>query len=243
MASEQSFDVSVVIPAYNEEQCIRGVLKKVVEAVRRMPKRCEIIVINDHSTDRTREIVQSFADREGVVLLETQSGHGKGAALRRGFEVARGKCLIMMDGDGSHQAVDIPRLVEEQERTGGLVIGSRIYGGSEEYTRVRAFGNLLFTWLFGFLHGRYLSDALNGFKAFHADIFRSFIYTSNGYEIEIELLVNALALGRPITEIPSLELSRQGGEAKSKVLKDGFRFLFRIVLERFRVRRRRENPR
>ncbi|MBI4309082.1 MAG: glycosyl transferase, partial [Candidatus Omnitrophica bacterium] len=116
----------------------------------------------------------------------------------------------------------------------GLVVASRITGGSEEYTRVRAFGNIVLTWFFGFVHGRYLSDALNGFKIFHRDIVQRFPYTSDHFEIEIELLVNALRLGRPITEIPSRERSRLAGRLKSSVVKHGLLFMSRIVYEKFR---------
>ena len=226
-------DVTVVIPAYNEEEVIGSVLRGVCDAASKMLESCEVIVVNDRSTDRTSQIVKEFPE---IILLTSTNPRGKGGALRMGFEAAKGKCIVMMDGDGSHQAADIPKLAQEALKTKGLVIGSRIYGGSQEYTRIRAFGNIFFTWLFGLVHGRYLSDALNGFKAFDRDVYRKFYYSSSGFEIEIELLVNTLALGRSITEVPSMELKRQGGRVKSRVLKDGFKFLFRIIQERFRPR-------
>ena len=227
-------DVSIVIPVYNEEGVIGSLLEKVSEAVRAMPVTCEVIAVNDHSTDRTREIIQNFSQAHPVVLIDSNNRRGKGGALRAGFDMAKGKCIVMMDGDGSHQASDIPRLVDEERRTKGLVIASRIYGGSEEFSRLRATGNLWLTWLFGMVHGRYLSDALNGFKAFDSDIYRKFRYSSRGYEIEIELLSNTLKIGRLITEVPGLELKRQGGEVKSRIVKDGFKFLWRIIFERYR---------
>ena len=230
-------EISIVVPVYNEEGAIRGVLEKVIRAVQEMREECEIIVVNDRSADRTVEIVNEFVQSKKAILIDSKNSRGKGGALRTGFDLARGNYILMMDGDGSHQGNDIPRLIEELKRTKGLVIGSRIYGGSEEYTRIRAFGNIFLTWMFGMFHGRYLSDALNGFKAFNADIYRRFHYSSSGYEIEVELLVNALKLKLQITEVPSLELKRQAGQAKSKVVKDGFRFLWRIVFEYFRKRR------
>lgn len=228
--------ISIVVPAYNEEEVIGNVLREICYVTSKMSQKCEIIVVNDRSKDGTAGVVRQFS-AQGVILIDSKNPQGKGGALRSGFDAARGECIVMMDGDGSHQAVDIPKLTDEVFRTKGLVIGSRIYGGSQEYTRVRAFGNILFTWMFGFFHGRYLSDALNGFKAFHRDIYQKFLYSSNGFEIEIELLVNTLALQRSITEVPSMELSRQGGEVKSRVVRDGFRFLWRIIQERFRKRK------
>ncbi len=234
--ANQNPDVSIVVPVFNEEKVIGNVLRDICSTTSKMSRSSEVIVVNDRSTDRTAHVVQEFS-RQGVQLIDSNNHRGKGGALRSGFEIAKGKCIVMLDGDGSHQPVDIPRLVDEVFRTKGLVIGSRIYGGSQEYTRIRAFGNIFFTWLFGCIHGRYLSDALNGFKAFDADIYRKFYCTSNGFEIEIELLANALALKRSITEVPSMELPRQGGEVKSRVIKDGLRFMWRIILEGFRVRK------
>ncbi|PIQ86815.1 MAG: hypothetical protein COV74_03000 [Candidatus Omnitrophica bacterium CG11_big_fil_rev_8_21_14_0_20_45_26] len=233
-----ALDVSVVIPVFNEAGAVGTVLDAVIQSLKTIKQTCEIIVVNDWSTDGTAEKVNEYAKQGSVKLINSTYQRGKGGALRSGFDQAVGQCLIMMDGDGSHQAVDLPKLITEQRRTGGLVIASRIYGGSQEYTRIRAFGNILFTWLFGCIHGRYLSDALNGYKAFENDIYRSFEYSAAGYEIEIELLANTLRLGRQITEIPSMELVRQAGHAKSKVIKDGFRFLWRIINEKFRVPKR-----
>jgi glycosyltransferase involved in cell wall biosynthesis len=241
-AGNQIPEVSIVIPVYNEAEVIGEVLSAVIRETKSMAHSCEVIVVNDRSTDGTRQIVERFSNKDGVILIDSKNPRGKGGALRSGFDAARGMCIVMMDGDGSHQACDIPRLVEEQRRTNGLVIGSRIYGGSQEYTRLRAFGNIFFTWLFGLFHGRYLSDALNGFKAFGSSIYREFWYSSNGFEIEIELLVNTLQSHRPITEVPSMELKRQGSEVKSNVVRDGFRFLYRIIYEKFRTRKPREVP-
>lgn len=242
-AIARPYKVTIVIPTFNEEKTIRKVLEDVFLAIQLMEEHCEVIVVNDSSTDNTLAVLKEIASRLPLVILSNTNGRGKGGALRTGFSQAQGKCIVMMDGDGSHQAKDIPHLVEEQQRTNGLVIASRIYGGSEEYTFVRAFGNIFLTWLFGVIHGRYLSDALNGFKAFSADIYNQFTYTSNGYEIEIELLVNTLRCGKSITEVPSLELKRQGGEVKSRVMRDGFKFLWRIILERFNRKAKTSFPR
>lgn len=236
------YKVTIVIPTFNEEKTVRKVLEDVFSAIQLMEEHCEVIVVNDSSTDNTPRLLREISIQSPLVILNNKNQRGKGGALRTGFSQANGKCIVMMDGDGSHQAKDIPRLVEEQQRTNGLVIASRIYGGSEEYTFVRAFGNIFLTWLFGAFHGRYLSDALNGFKAFDADIYNHYTYTSNGYEIEIELLVNTLRSGRPITEVPSLELKRQGGEVKSRVMRDGFKFLWRIIRESFMNERNQLSP-
>lgn len=233
----QQYDVSLVIPAKNEEACLAAVLAEVSLLLQSSSYSYEVIVVNDRSTDRTPEIARQCSF---VKFIDSQHPPGKGGALRSGFEVAQGTYIAMMDADFSHDASDLPYLVDEARKFKGLVVASRITGGSEEYTRVRAFGNVILTWFFGFVHGRYLSDVLNGFKVFHRDVYHQFEYTANGYEIEIELLVNTLRLKRQITEIPSRERPRLGGKMKSSVLRHGPLFFWRIIQERFRKARVRE---
>ncbi len=224
-------DISLVIPAHNEADCLPAVLDEISQLLVESMYRFEVILVNDRSTDATREIAGRYPF---VRIVDNIYGPGKGAALRTGFELAQGTYIAIMDADFSHNALELPVLIEEARRHNGLVIASRIIGGSEEYTRIRAFGNIVLTWFFGFMHGRYLSDALNGFKVFHRDIFKNFVYTSNAFEIEVELLVNTLRLGRNITEVPSRERARLAGELKSSVIRHGTLFAWRILYEKFR---------
>ena len=161
---------------------------------------------------------------------------GKGIALRQGLAVARGEYLVMMDADYSHRPEDLPQFLTALQEGAGLVVGSRIYGGSDEYTRVRALGNIILTAAFGLFHGRYLSDALNGYKAFRRDVFTDFTYTSADFEIEIELLVNCLRKGYRIVEVQSHERMRAHGQSKSRAIRHGTKFLARILSEWLRDR-------
>lgn len=221
--------ISIVIPAMNEEGSIGYLLDDIAAVIREM---CdygfEVIVVDDHSQDNTAAI----AREKKAQVIDNLRRPGKGHALISGFEVARGDYIVMMDADYSHRPEDIPVLIKSLEKEGvGLVIGSRIYGGSDEFTRVRAFGNIVLTLAFGILYKRYLSDALNGFKAFRNDIFKRFKYTSRDFEIEVELLANTLRMGMEIIEVPSHERRRRTGCLKSKTIKHGIKFLNRIVLE------------
>jgi hypothetical protein len=116
----------------------------------------------------------------------------------------------------------------------GLVIGSRVVGGSEEYTHVRALGNVFLSATLGLCTRRYLSDALNGFKVFRRDVFTDFRYTSSAFEIEIEIIANTMRKGYRIAEVQSHERARAGGEMKSRVIRHGTRFLLRILWEGFK---------
>jgi glycosyltransferase involved in cell wall biosynthesis len=229
--------VSVVIPARNEEVTLPRVLADLFKVIPSLAGwTTEVLVVDDHSTDRTAELARAAGAR--VVANPRKSG--KGMALRAGFEAATGDVIAMMDADYSHRAEDLPLFLDAIGRDGvGLVIGSRVVGGSEEYNHVRALGNVFLSASCGLATGRYLSDALNGYKVFKRDVFTSSRFTSANFEIEIEIIANTLRCGYSIVEISSHERSRAGGEMKSSVMRHGPRFLFRIIYEGIRGVKRR----
>ena len=227
--------VSIVIPIRDEEETIGLVLESIRKATSEIEGyEFETIVVNDGSSDRGPEIARTYGER----VVGNSAPRGKGAALRGGFAASTGAIIVMMDGDDSHRAEDLGLFLDALKPGVSLVVGSRIFGGSEEYTPIRAFGNIVLTYLFGILHGRYLSDALNGYKAFRRDVFTGFEYTSVGFEIEVELLANALRSGGRIVEVPSHERVRAGGKSKSKVVRHGVRFLRRAISEWAKSKRR-----
>lgn len=224
--------VSVVIPAKNEEENLGKVLKDLYDAIPQLSGyEFEVICVDDRSTDRTAEVARSFGAK---VIGNTLGKSGKGMALRSGFAEAKGDIIIMMDADYSHRPEDLPLFLNAMTSGVGLVIGSRVIGGSEEYTHIRAFGNVFLSGAVGGFLGRYLSDALNGYKAFRKDVFTDFTYTSRAFEIEIEIIANTLRKGYRIVEVSSHERARAGGQAKSRVVRHGTRFLARIVWEAMR---------
>ena len=222
--------VSIVIPAQNEDKNLGLVLDELKTALSGIKIDFEIIVVNDHSRDRTEQI----AKEKKVIVINNYGRPGKGNALRLGFKNSGGDVIVMMDADYSHRPEDLPLFLDGIEKGAGLVIGSRIWGGSEEYTRVRAFGNIFFTAIFGFIFHRYLSDLLNGYKAFRREIFDNYKYNSSTFEIEIELAVNTLRSGHTIMEVPSHERKRAGGEVKSNVAVHGTKFLLKMISEGFK---------
>lgn len=230
--------VSVVIPAMNEAANLAMVLDDLNATIAGIDGyRFEVVVVDDHSTDRTAEI----AAAHGARVVPNRGGRGKGMALRLGFASSSGDIIAMMDADYSHRAEELPRFLEAlRDPSVGLVIGSRVVGGSEEYTHVRALGNVFLSATLGLCTGRYLSDALNGFKVFRREVFSGFTYTSRAFEIEIEIIANTLRGGYRVVEITSHERARAGGEAKSRVVRHGTRFLVRILWEGLRGVRPRE---
>jgi glycosyltransferase involved in cell wall biosynthesis len=220
--------VSVVIPAHNEEETLPSVLRDLYATIATLRHtEFEVICVDDHSTDATASIAASF----GAIVVQNHEKNGKGNALRRGFERATGEIIVMMDADYSHKPEALPLFLQTFQGEVGLVIASRVFGGSDEYTHVRALGNVFLSAAVGLSMGRYLSDALNGYKAFRRDVFTDFKYTSTSFEIEIELIANALRKGYKVVECSSHERARAGGQAKSRVVRHGTRFLMRIIFE------------
>lgn len=227
---ERELDFSLVIPTYCEEQTIGFVLDEVNEL--RKDYHVETIVVDDNSKDATREI----AEAKGARVLINPNKKGKGSSLLYGFSQSKGKYLVMLDGDGSHRVADVPKLVEvlKNEPEVGLVIASRIMGGSDEYTPIKALGNVFLTYFTGLFLKRYLSDAINGFKAFRREIFDHSKFHAHSFDLEIELVANTMRRGYQIREIASHERARLAGEAKAKILKHGTQFFIRILKEYFK---------
>lgn len=222
--------VSVVIPAKDEEENIGLMIEEVDSVMKSCAIDFEIIVVDDHSVDLTADI----ATKKGAKIVFNPKRPGKGNALCAGFKHAVGDVIVMMDADYSHRPEDLPLFLEAIRKGGGIVIGSRIWGGSDEFTRTRAFGNIVMTGIFGFVFHNYLSDLLNGYKAFRREVFDNFKYNSSAFEIEIELVVNALRMGYRVKEVPSHERQRRAGKAKSRVFRHGLKFLTKIISEGFR---------
>jgi len=220
--------LSVIVPAKDEEQTLPQLFEDLNRVIPTLDGYdVEVICVDDHCRDRTPAVARAY----GARVVENKRKPGKGNALRAGFEAATGEWLLMMDADYSHRPEDMPEFLKAMREGVGLVIGSRVFGGSEEYTHVRALGNVFLSGALGLSVGRYLSDALNGYKLFRRDVFTSFQYTSRMFEIEIELIANTLRKGYRVVEVISHERARAGGVMKSRVVRHGTRFLMRIIWE------------
>lgn len=204
--------VTVVIPTKNEE----GLIAEIVAAVR--PHAAEVLVVDGHSTDRTREIAAAMGAR--VVL---DAGRGKGEALRRSLVEARQEVLVFIDADGSHDPNDIPRLVEPIFRgEAELVIGSRTRGGSDELhgtaeQLLRYIGSQIIMLAINYRWEVRLTDSQNGFRAIRRDAARALNLKANLTTIEQEMLMRALKRGVRVVEVPSHEFERRWGVSKVSV--------------------------
>jgi dolichol-phosphate mannosyltransferase len=204
--------VTVVIPTKNEE----GAIAEILDAVR--PYANEILVIDGHSTDGTREIA---AARNARVLLDAR--RGKGEALRRSFSAASHEILVFIDADGSHDPDDIPKLLAPIRRNEAeMVIGSRTRGGSDELhgtaeQLLRYVGSQLIMLAINYRFGVRLTDSQNGFRAIRKDVAASLGAKANLTTIEQEMLMRALKRGCRVVEVPTHEFERKCGVSKVSV--------------------------
>jgi len=226
--------LSVVIPTLNEADSIGWVLEQLPNNVD------EVILVDGRSKDRTVEVARQTRDDIRVVLERTP---GKGAAIRAGFTAARGDYIVMIDADGSMDPIEIGRCVEAlrdrrgaNPRTGyDLVKGSRFLrgGGTSDMTPIRAFGNDVLRRMVNVLYGVDFSDFCYGLMATRRDCAATLGLRRNGFEIEAEIQLRALAAGLRVGEVASLEAPRLYGESNLNAWRDGRRVLKTILAERF----------
>jgi len=213
--------VTVVVPTRNEE----GMIGEIVDTVR--PFADEVLVIDGHSTDKTREIAAAHGAR---VTLD--GGKGKGQALRQALVEAKHEIVCFIDADGSHDPKDIPAMVAPiKAGTHDLVIGSRGRGGSDELhgtfdQLLRYLGSQVFMLGINYRWNVRLTDSQNGFRAIRKDRGIELRMTSNLTTIEQEMLMKALKRGLRVTEIPSHEYERKWGVSKVSVWKLWFAYVW-----------------
>ena len=216
--------VTVVIPARDEE----GIIGEIVTAVK--PYADEVLVVDGHSKDRTREIA---GDRGVRVMLD--GGRGKGEAMRMALQQATTGIVVFIDADGSHDPRDIPKLVAPiRAGEADLVIGSRQTGGSDELHGtveqfIRYIGSQLIMLGINYRWNVRFTDSQNGFRAIRRDVGIRLGLTSNLTTIEQEMLMKALKQGFRVDEIASHEYERRWGTSKVVVWKLWFAYVWSFL--------------
>jgi glycosyltransferase involved in cell wall biosynthesis len=225
--------LSVIIPVYNERDTVELVLKRVEAA----PYEKEIILVDDASTDGTREILTRLAsnNQDTVRLVFHQQNRGKGAAIRTAIEHITGDIVIIQDADLEYDPQDYPRLLEPIfDSHADVVFGNRFHGGPHRVLYFWHFqGNRLLTTLCNMMTNLNLSDMEVGYKVFRADVLQRLHLKSNRFGIEPELTVKVAKLGYRIYEVPIAYHGRTYAEGKKITWRDGIAALYYII--RFRL--------
>ncbi len=213
------FSLSVVIPAFNEAATIGGL----VSAVRALHPDCEIIVINDGSTDGTA----AAAAEAGATVYSHPYNIGNGAAIKSGIRVAGGEVLVFMDGDNQHAPEDIARLLEGIP-TFDMVVGARSLRSQASWGR--ALGNKLYNWMASYVAKFPIKDLTSGFRCVKAEIARNFLYLlPNTYSYPTTLTLGVLRNGGSVKYIPIQTMKRKAGKSQIRLFKDGVRFFMIIT--------------
>ena len=223
-----NFKLSVVIPVYNERTWIREVMRRVQATGVPM----EIILVDDCSTDGTRDILKEFADAGHKVIYQ-EHNQGKGAALRRGFQEATGDVIVVQDADLEYDPGEYPRLLQPiLEGKADVVFGSRFIG---EDHRVLYFwhyvGNKMLTLMSNLFTNLNLTDMETCYKLFRREVLQGMKLRSNrfGFEPEVTAKIAKLRPKLRIFEIPISYSGRTYEEGKKIGLKDAFQAFYCIV--------------
>ncbi len=211
-------NVTVVVPTFNEEEAIGDVLDEIIQVG--VPKE-NIIVVDGHSTDRTREIAQSKGVR--VIL---QDGKGKTMAIKSVINYIKTPITLIMDGDYTYPAQHIPELVKEIMKGYDLVIGKRIPEEGAQKS-VFSFGNRVLSRTFNFLYGIKLEDVLSGMYAIKTSLLKELSFISRGFGIESEIVAHVASTGGSIKEVPIRYRSRKG--VKKLGVRHGFEILVDMI--------------
>ena len=227
-----SVTLSVVIPVYNEARTITAVIERVLKAPVDLPK--EIIVVDDASTDGTRELLQSMPPGE-IRLVIHDVNQGKGAAIRTGVAHATGDIVLVQDADLEYDPRDYPLLLEPiLEDQADVVFGNRFHGGPH---RVLYFwhyaANRGLTLLTNLLTGLNVTDMEVGYKVFRRDVLRRLTLESNRFGFEPEVTVKVARMGCRVYEVPIRYYGRTYEEGKKITWRDGVAALFHILRYRF----------
>jgi glycosyltransferase involved in cell wall biosynthesis len=220
--------LSVVMPAYNEADTVEAALRR----VREVPLRLEIVVVNDASTDGTREILDALA-KGGLVdrVIHHEKNRGKGAAIRSGAAAATGDVLVVQDADLEYDPAELPALLQPI-RTGkaDAVYGSRFQGGPH---RVLYFwhyvGNRFLTLLSNMFTNLNLTDLETCYKLVRMDVLKRLPLSSNRFGFEVEITARLSQARARIWEMPISYSGRTYAEGKKITWRDGFAALFHIL--------------
>src|SRR5438105_4705126 len=222
--------LSVVMPAYNERETVEEIVRRVLA----VPLRKDLIVVDDCSTDGTRELLQQLQRELGFTLLLQPRNTGKGAALRAAFAQVRGDIAIVQDADLEYSPEEYPGLIELIcSGRADVVYGSRFLGRHRVFLFVHYMGNRLLTLLANVLYNTMLTDMETCFKAMRVEVLRSMTLRSNRFGIEPELTAKIFKRGYRVYEIPITYDGRGYEEGKKITWRDGLVAVWTLIKYRF----------
>lgn len=221
--------LSVVIPAYNEEDGIAEIAHRVL-AVRDSLREVgvddlELLVVDDGSKDRTVEIASGI---QGVTMIKHPKNKGYGGALKTGFSQARGELIGFLDADGTYPPEYFPKLCVEAMNGSEIVVGSRMAGADSQMPMTRRVGNFFFANLLSILGRQRITDSASGMRVFKREVLEKIYPLPDGLNLTPVMSTRALHEQIKMTEIP-IPYSERLGRSKLSVVHDGRLFLESMI--------------
>ena len=221
--------LSILMPVFNERLTVERAIREVLSAQYPVAG-VELIVVDDGSTDGTREILRSAAWPEGVKIIEHRANQGKGRAIQTALAAAEGTISVIMDADLEYEASGLSAVIEplvlgEAE----AVFGTRAFASHTSYSFWYVVGNKGVTFTCNLLYNCWLSDIMTCHKAMPTELFRGLRLRETGFAIEPEITARLLLEGVSIYEVPVAYTARAREAGKKLTVVDGFRVLRTLV--------------
>jgi glycosyltransferase involved in cell wall biosynthesis len=221
--AETSAGLTIIVPAYNEEQGIAGVLQWVRGALERSSREYEVLVIDDGSADRTAEL----AEQAGARVIRHRGNRGYGEALKTGIQQAAYDWIAIIDADGSYPADEIPALAEHLARA-DMVVGARTKAGSA-IPLIRRPAKAVLTWLASYLTEASIPDLNSGLRLFRRSLALEFLHIlPSGFSFTTTITMAALNNGYTV-EYVAVDYMKRTGSSKIRPIRDTMNFLMLIL--------------
>jgi glycosyltransferase involved in cell wall biosynthesis len=220
--------ISILIPVYNERERVEAAIHAVMAAV--LPDEKELVIVDDGSTDGTREILQRLERTEQIRLIEHPENRGKGAAVRTALGAALGDICCVFDADLEYDPEDLPLLARPiLEGLTDASFGVRAFDGYTSHSFLFVIGNRIVTLACNLLFNVYLRDIMTCHKMMRTELMRQLDLTASGFAIEAEITARLLQCGTRIYEVPIRYRARATQDGKKLTARDGARVLARNV--------------
>ncbi len=227
--------LSIIIPAYNEENTIAKVLSR-IDAME-FPFETELIVADDGSTDSTRDIIEATETSKVLKKHFSPINLGKGAAIRFALQLVEGDFIIIQDADLENDTRDILRIAEHSQKNGAdIVYGSRFLAGERHFTNAsptNITANKIMTSYANLLYGSRLTDMATAYKLIRTSVIKRIRLRCTGFEFEPEITAKLLRLGYSIPEVPISYIPRTTEQGKKIHWFDGFKYMYYLTKYRF----------
>jgi glycosyltransferase involved in cell wall biosynthesis len=221
--------LSIIMPVFNERSTVEAAIADALAAELPVDSR-ELVIVDDGSTDGTRELLRDGVWPDPVIVVLHQRNAGKGAAVRTGLQQAQGEFAAILDADLEYAAADLAPMLEPLVRgDASVVFGTRAWTSQSSFGFWYVMGNKLVTFATNLLYNCWISDVMTCHKAMRTDLFRSLRLRERGFAIEPEIAARVMQSGARIYEVPISYRARSREEGKKLTAVDGLRVLRTLV--------------